>query len=122
MKDRSGRKRTASALYACFIDDEARQEESVLNEEEDIAVLPELSEERPRPAEDETPLDEAEQPEEGRSPEEDADLADDSVDEDKNALPADELDEDAPGWGDWTQEESAAVFLLKTPTSLPRQQ
>ena len=106
------------SLYACFIDDEARQEESVLDEEEDIAVLPELSEERPV-AEEETPLDEAEQPEKGRSPEEDADLADDSVDEDKNALPADELDEDAPGWGDQTQEESAAVFLLKTPTSLP---
>ena len=46
-------------------------------------------------------------------------MADDSVAEDKNALPADELDEDAPGWGDQTQEESAAVFLLKTPTSLP---
>jgi len=76
------------SLYACFIDDEARQEEPVSDEEEDIAVLPELSEERP-------------------------------VAEDKNALPADELDEDAPGWGDQTQEESAAVFLLKTPTSLP---
>ena len=106
------------SLYACFIDDEAQQEESVLDEEEDIAVLPELWEERPV-AEEETPLDEAEQPEKGRSPEEDADLADDSVDGDKNALPADELDEDAPGWGDQTQEESAAVFLLKTPTSLP---
>lgn len=106
------------SLYACFIDDEAQQEESVLDEEEDIAVLPELSEERPA-AEEETPLDEAEQPEKGRSPEEDADLAEDSVDGDKNALPADELDEDAPGWGDWTQEESAAVFLLKTPTSQP---
>ena len=106
------------SLYACFIDDEAQQEEPVSDEEEDIAVLPELSEERPA-AEDETPLDEAEQPEEDRSPEEDADLADDSVAEDKNALPADELDEDAPGWGDWTQEESAAVFLLKTPTSRP---
>lgn len=106
------------SLYACFIDDEARQEESVLDEEEDIAVLPELSKERPA-AEDETPLDEAEQPEKDRSPEEDADLADDSVAEDKNALPADELDEDAPGWEDWTQEESAAVFLLKTPTSRP---
>lgn len=46
-------------------------------------------------------------------------MAEDSVDGDKNALPADELDEDAPGWGDWTQEESAAVFLLKTPTSRP---
>lgn len=106
------------SLYACFIDDEAQQEESVLDEEEDIAVLPELSEERPV-AEEETPLDEAEQPEEDRFSEEDADLADDSVDEDKNALPADELDEDAPGRGDWTQEESAAVFLLKTPTSRP---
>lgn len=106
------------SLYACFIDDEAQQEESVLDEEEDIAVLPELSEERPA-AEDETPLDEAEQPEKDRFSEEDADLADDSVAEDKNALPADELDEDAPGWGDWTQEEAAAVFLLKTPTSLP---
>lgn len=106
------------SLYACFIDDEAQQEESVSDEEEDIAVLPELSEERPA-AEEETPLDEAEQPEKGRSPEEDADLAEDSVDGDKNALPADELDEDAPGWGDWTQEESAAVFLLKTPTSRP---
>lgn len=92
------------SLYACFIDDEAQQEESVLDEEEDITVLPELSEE---------------QPEKDRSPEEDADLADYSAAEDKNALPADELDEDAPGWGDWTQEESAAVFLLKTPTSLP---
>ena len=106
------------SLYACFIDDEAQQEESVLDEEEDIAVLPELSEERPA-AEEETPLDEAEQPEKDRSPEEDADLADDNVAEDKTALPADELDEDAPGWGDWTQEESAAVFLLKTPTSQP---
>lgn len=106
------------SLCACFIDDEAQQEESVLDEEEDIAVLPELSEERPV-AEEETPLDEAEQPEEDRFSEEDADLADDSVDEDKNALPADELDEDAPGRGDWTQEESAAVFLLKTPTSRP---
>lgn len=106
------------SLYACFIDDEAQQEESVLDEEEDIAVLPERSEERPV-AEEETPPDEAEQPEKGRSPEEDADLAEDSVDGDKNALPADELDEDAPGWEDWTQEESAAVFLLKTPTSLP---
>ena len=106
------------SLYACFTDDEAQQEEPVLDEEEDIAVLPELSEERPA-AEDETPLDEAEQPEKDRFSEEDADLADDSVAEDKNALPADELDEDAPGWGDWTQEESAAVFLLKTPTSLP---
>lgn len=106
------------SLYASFTDDEAQQEEPVLDEEEDIAVLPELSEERPA-AEDETPLDEAEQPEKDRSPEEDADLADDSVAEDKNALPADELDEDAPGWGDWTQEESAAVFLLKTPTSRP---
>lgn len=106
------------SLYACFIDDEAQQEEPVLDEEEDIAVLPELSEERPA-AEEETPLDEAEQPEKDRSPEEDADLAEDSVDGDKNALPADELDEDAPGWGDWTQEESAAVFLLKTPTSQP---
>lgn len=106
------------SLYACFIDDEAQQEEPISDEEEDIAVLPELSEERPA-AEDETPLDEAEQPEEDSSPEEDDDLADDSVDEDKNALPADELDEDAPGWGDWTQEESAAVFLLKTPTSRP---
>ena len=67
-----------------------------------------------------TPLDEAEQPEKDRFSEEDADLADDSVAEDKNALPADELDEDAPGWGDWTEEESAAVFLLKTPTSLAR--
>ena len=46
-------------------------------------------------------------------------MADDSVAEDKNTLPADELDEDAPGWGDQTQEESAAVFLLKTPTSRP---
>lgn len=106
------------SLYACFIDDEAQQEEPVLDEEEDIAVLPELSEERPA-AEEETPLDEAEQPEEDKSPEEDADLADDSVAEDKNALPADELDEDSPGWEDWTQEESAAVFLLKTPTSRP---
>lgn len=106
------------SLYACFTDDEAQQEESVLDEEEDIAVLPELSEEQPA-AEEETPLDEAEQPEKGRSPEEDADLADDSVDGDKNALPADELDEDAPGWEDWAQEESAAVFLLKTPTSRP---
>lgn len=106
------------SLYACFTDDEARQEEPVLDEEEDIAVLPELWEERPV-AEEKTPLDEAEQPEKGRSPEEDADLADDSVDGDKNALPADELDEDAPGWGDWAQEESAAVFLLKTPTSRP---
>lgn len=106
------------SLYACFIDDEARQEEPVLDEEEDIAVLPELSEERPA-AEEETPPDEAEQPEEDRFSEEDADLADDSVAEDKNALPADELDEDAPGRGDWTQEESAAVFLLKTPTSRP---
>ncbi len=49
-------------LTACFTDDEAQQEEPVLDEEEDIAVLPELSEERPA-AEDETPLDEAEQPE-----------------------------------------------------------
>lgn len=106
------------SLYASFTDDEAQQEEPVLDEEEDIAVLPELSEERPA-AEDETPLDEAEQPEKDRFSEEDADLADDSVAEDKNALPADELDEDAPGWGDWTQEESAAVFLLKTPTSRP---
>lgn len=106
------------SLYACFTDDEAQQEEPVLDEEEDIAVLPELWEERPV-AEEKTPPDEAEQPEKGRSPEEDADLADDSVDEDKNALPADELDEDAPGWGDRTQEESAAVFLLKTPTSRP---
>lgn len=106
------------SLYACFIDDEAQQEEPVSDEEEDIAVLPELSEERPV-AEEKTPLDEAEQPEKDRSPEEDADLADDSVDGDKNALPADELDEDAPGRGDWTQEESAAVFLLKTPTSRP---
>ena len=106
------------SLYACFTDDEAQQEEPVSDDEEDIAVLPELSEERPA-AEDETPLDEAEQPEKDRSPEEDADLADDNVAEDKTALPADELDEDAPGWGDWTQEESAAVFLLKTPTSLP---
>ena len=106
------------SLYACFTDDEAQQEEPVLDEEEDIAVLPELWEERPV-AEEETPLDEAEQPEKGRSPEEDADLADDSAAEDKNALPADELDEDAPGWGDRTQEESAAVFLLKTPTSRP---
>ena len=106
------------SLYACFTDDEARQEEPVLDEEEDIAVLPELWEERPA-VEEETPPDEAEQPEKGRSPEEDADLADDSVDGDKNALPADELDEDAPGWGDRTQEESAAVFLLKTPTSRP---
>ena len=106
------------SLYACFTDDEARQEEPVLDEEEDIAVLPELWEERPV-AEEKTPPDEAEQPEKGRSPEEDADLADDSAAEDKNALPADELDEDAPGWGDRTQEESAAVFLLKTPTSRP---
>lgn len=106
------------SLYASFTDDEAQQEEPVSDDEEDIAVLPELSEERPV-AEEETPLDEAEQPEKDRSPEEDADLADDSVAEDKNALPADELDEDAPGWGDWTQEESAAVFLLKTPTSRP---
>lgn len=106
------------SLYASFIDDETRQEEPVLDEEEDIAVLPELSKERPA-AEDETPLDEAEQPEKDRFSEEDADLADDSVAEDKNALPADELDEDAPGWEDWTQEESAAVFLLKTPTSQP---
>ena len=106
------------SLYASFTDDEAQQEEPVLDEEEDIAVLPELSEERPA-VEEETPLDEAEQPEKDRFSEEDADLADDSVVEDKNALPADELDEDAPGWGDWTQEESAAVFLLKTPTSLP---
>jgi len=106
------------SLYACFTDDEARQEEPVSDEEEDIAVLPELWEERPA-AEEETPRDEAEQPEKGRSPEEDADLADDSAAEDKNALPADELDEDAPGWGDWAQEESAAVFLLKTPTSRP---
>ena len=106
------------SLYASFTDDEAQQEEPVLDEEEDIAVLPELSEERPA-AEDETPLDEAEQPEKDRFSEEDADLADDSVAEDKNALPADELDEDAPGWGEWTQEESAAVFLLKTLTSLP---
>ena len=106
------------SLYACFIDDEAQQEEPVSDDEEDIAVLPELSEER-SVAEDETPLDEAEQPEENMFSEEDADLADDSVAEDKNALPADELDEDAPGWGDWTQEESAAVFLLKPPPSLP---
>lgn len=106
------------SLYASFTDDEAQQEEPVLDEEEDIAVLPELSEERPA-AEDETPLDEAEPPEKDRFSEEDADLADDGVAEDKNALPADELDEDAPGWGDQTQEESAAVFLLKTPTSLP---
>ena len=106
------------SLYACFIDDEAQQEEPVSDEEEGIAVLPELSEERPV-AEEETSLDEAEQPEEDRSPEEDADLADDNVAEDKTALPADELDEDAPGWGDRTQEESAAVFLLKTPTSRP---
>ncbi len=106
------------SLYACFTDDETQQEEPVLDEEEDIAVLPELWEERPA-AEEERPLDEAEQPEKGRSPEEDADLADDSAAEDKNALPADELDEDAPGWGDRTQEESAAVFLLKTPTSRP---
>ena len=106
------------SLYASFTDDEAQQEEPVLDEEEDIAVLPELSEERPA-AEDETPLDEAEQPEKDRFSEEDADLADDSAAEDKNALPAGELDEDAPGWGDWTQEELAAVFLLKTPTSRP---
>ena len=106
------------SLYACFTDDEAQQKEPVLDEEEDIAVLPGLSEERPV-AEDETPLDEAEQPEKDRFSEEDADLADDSVAEDKNALPADELDEDAPGWGDWTQEESAAVFLLKPPPSRP---
>lgn len=106
------------SLYACFTDDEAQQEEPVSDDEEDIAVLPELSEERPA-AEDETPLDEAEQPEKDRFSEEDADLADDSAAEDKNALPADELDEDAPGWGDRTQEESAAVFLLKTPTSRP---
>ena len=106
------------SLYACFIDDEAQQEEPVSDDEEGIAVLPELSEERPV-AEEETSLDEAEQPEEDRFSEEDADLAADSVAEDKTALPADELDEDAPGWGDRTQEESAAVFLLKTPTSLP---
>lgn len=106
------------SLYACFIDDEAQQEEPVSDDEEGIAVLPELSEERPV-AEEETSLDEAEQPEEDRFSEEDADLAADSVAEDKTALPADELDEDAPGWGDRTQEESAAVFLLKTSTSLP---
>lgn len=106
------------SLYACFVDDETRQEEPVSDEEEDIAVLPELSEERPV-AEEKTPPDEAEQPEKGRFSEEDTDLADDSVAEDKNALPADELDEDAPGWDDQTQEESAAVFLLKTPTSRP---
>lgn len=106
------------SLYACFIDDEAQQEEPVSDEEEDIAVLPELWEERPAAAE-ETPPDEAEQPEKDMFSEEDADLADDSVAEDKNTLPADELDEDAPGWGDQTQEESAAVFLLKTPTSRP---
>lgn len=70
------------SLYACFTDDEAQQEEPVLDEEEDIAVLPELSEERPA-AEDETPLDEAEQPEKDRFSEEDADLADDSVAEDQ---------------------------------------
>ena len=106
------------SLYASFIDDETQQEESVSDEEEDIAVLPELWEERPA-AEEETPPDEAEQPEKDIFSEEDADLADDSVAEDKNTLPADELDEDAPGWDDQTQEESAAVFLLKTPTSLP---
>ena len=54
------------SLYACFTDDEARQEESVSDEEEDIAVLPELWEERPA-AEEETPPDEAEQPEKDRS-------------------------------------------------------
>lgn len=86
------------SLYACFIDDEAQQEEPVSDDEEGIAVLPELSEERPV-AEEETSLDEAEQPEEDRFSEEDADLAADSVAEDKTALPADELDEDAPGWG-----------------------
>ncbi len=74
------------SLYACFIDDEAQQEEPTSDDEEDIAVLPELSEERPV-AEEETPLDEAEQPEKDRSPEEDADLADDNVAEDKTALP-----------------------------------
>ena len=35
------------SLYASFTDDEAQQEEPVLDEEEDIAVLPELWEERP---------------------------------------------------------------------------
>ena len=50
------------SLYACFIDDEAQQEEPISDEEEDIAVLPELWEERPA-AEEETPPDEAEQPE-----------------------------------------------------------
>ena len=72
------------SIYACFTDDEARQEEPVSDEEEGIAVLPELSEERPV-AEEETPLDEAEQPEKDRFSEEDADLADDSVAEDKTA-------------------------------------
>ena len=47
------------SLYACFTDDEAQQEEPVLDEEEDIAVLPELWEERPA-AEEKTPPDEAE--------------------------------------------------------------
>ena len=55
------------SIYACFTDDETRQEEPVSDEEEDIAVLPELWEERPA-AEEKTPLDEAEQPEKDRSP------------------------------------------------------
>ncbi|MFR9067188.1 MAG: hypothetical protein ACLVJH_10075 [Faecalibacterium prausnitzii] len=47
-------------------------------------------------------------------------MADDSAEaEDKNALPADELDEDAPGWGIGLRRNRRRSSCSKTPTSLP---
>lgn len=95
------------SLYAYFTAD-TQQEEPVLDDE-DTPALPEEPENEPT-------LDEAEQTE-------DDILSDECglVDEDDNALPADEEADDADTQARYPtyEDEDAAVFLLKTPTSLP---
>lgn len=107
------------SLYAYFTAD-AKQEELIFDEDETL-VLPNEADLSEETDEEQSSLDETEKEEDALLEESDtneADLAEeDTVLPDEEA--ADEADLYAKGWGDRDEEVSAAVFLLKTPTSLP---
>lgn len=103
------------SLYAYFTDDEAQQEEPVLDDE-DTPDLPDMTEEEP---EKESFSGEMAQLKDILLEDTEQDETD-LTEEDENALPVDDEEED-----DYdvlagnSRTEDAAVFLLKTPTSLP---
>jgi len=108
------------SLYAYFTVN-SKQEEPILDEDETPNLPDEIDFSGETDEEEQLPLDEAEKEEDALLDESDTNEADlteeDAVLSDEET--DDELDMYAPGWNDWNREESAAVFLLKTPTSLP---